>query len=192
MSDMRPRTILDHVFTVARAMQAVCLICVIGMTANFVNEMVMAEQRPIGVLVGTLVVSCIATLYVGITYLLHFDDKIMYFIPAGGDALLLIALSVLTVKVGKPLSYLDCMALSNSNSTGATGSFISSISTNLKKNNYWIWAGANKTTCLEVKAVWGFSIALCVLFSFSAIVAALIGNQIRQANAANKPKDIEG
>jgi hypothetical protein len=47
---------LDHVFTVARAMQAICLICVIGMTANFVSEMVMAEQRPMGQLVGMLVV----------------------------------------------------------------------------------------------------------------------------------------
>jgi hypothetical protein len=47
---------LDHVFTVARAMQAICLICVIGMTANFVSEMVMAEQRPMGELVGMLVV----------------------------------------------------------------------------------------------------------------------------------------
>jgi hypothetical protein len=122
--------------------------------------------------------------------MLHYDDKIMYFIPAGGDTLLLIALSVLTVKVGKPLSYLDCMALSNSQSTGATGSFISSVSANFKKNNYWIWAGASKTTCLEVKAVWGFGIALCVLFSFSAIVSALIGNQLRQQKVA--PKDIEG
>ncbi|EHK96902.1 hypothetical protein M7I_7374 [Glarea lozoyensis 74030] len=182
----RERTMLDLVFTVSRAMQAICLICVIGMTANFVNEMVLAEQHPVGELVGTLVVACIAMLYVLITYLLHHDDKIMYFIPAGGDAALLIALSVLSVKVGKPLSYLDCMALSSSDATGATGSFISSISANFKKNNYWIWAGANKTTCLEVKAVWGFSIAF-------AIVAALIGNQIRQNNAAaNKAKDIEG
>jgi hypothetical protein len=47
---------LDLVFTVSRAMQAICLICVIGMTANFVNEMVLAEQRPVGELVGTLVV----------------------------------------------------------------------------------------------------------------------------------------
>jgi hypothetical protein len=55
-TENRQRTMLDHVFTVARAMQALCLICVIGMTANFVSEMVMAEQRPMGELVGMLVV----------------------------------------------------------------------------------------------------------------------------------------
>jgi membrane glycosyltransferase len=116
-----------------------------------------------------------------------------FLISAIGDSTLLIALTVVTVLVGKPLSYLDCLALSNSDSTGATGSFITSVSANLKKNNYWVWAGANKTSCLEVKAVWGFSVALCVLFAFSIIVAMLIWNQERQKKAAGeKIKDIEG
>jgi hypothetical protein len=41
-------------FTVTRAMQAVCLISIIGMTANFIAEMVASNQSPPHVLIGTL------------------------------------------------------------------------------------------------------------------------------------------
>jgi hypothetical protein len=41
-------------FTVVRGMQAVCLISIIGMTANFISEMVSADNTPPSVLIGTL------------------------------------------------------------------------------------------------------------------------------------------
>ena len=41
-------------FTVVRGMQAVCLISIIGMTANFISEMVSADNVPPSVLIGTL------------------------------------------------------------------------------------------------------------------------------------------
>jgi hypothetical protein len=45
---------LGATFTVVRAMQAISLISIIGMTANFVAEMVSANQSPPHVLIGTL------------------------------------------------------------------------------------------------------------------------------------------
>jgi hypothetical protein len=45
-------------FTVARGMQAVCLISIIGMTANFIAELVASDQSPPQVLIGTLSVVC--------------------------------------------------------------------------------------------------------------------------------------
>jgi hypothetical protein len=47
---------LGVTFTAMRAMQFVSLIAIIGMTANFVSEMVGANQTPFSVLIGTLVV----------------------------------------------------------------------------------------------------------------------------------------
>ena len=51
---------LGATFTVVRAMQAISLITIIGMTSNFISEMVAADQAPPKVLIGTLsVVSCL-------------------------------------------------------------------------------------------------------------------------------------
>lgn len=58
----------------------------------------------------------------------------------------------------------------------------------MSKVNYWVWAGASKTTCYEMKSIWGLSIALCVLFAVSAVVGACLWRRI-QVFAA--PKDIE-
>ncbi len=41
-------------YTVSRALQMVCLITIIGICSNFINEMVKADQRPADVLIGTV------------------------------------------------------------------------------------------------------------------------------------------
>lgn len=59
---------LGMTFTVVRAMQAISLIAIIGMTSNFIQEMVAANQVPHQVLVGTLSVVCtLWLLYISIT-----------------------------------------------------------------------------------------------------------------------------
>lgn len=47
---------LGMTFTVMRAMQGVALIAIIGLTSNFISEMVSANYVPPSALVGTLVV----------------------------------------------------------------------------------------------------------------------------------------
>lgn len=114
-----------------------------------------------------------------------------FLVAVGLDSVLLIAVIVVAVTTGKPLSYLNCAVLSNK--SGSTSSFISSMGTNMKKVNYWIWAGANKTTCYEMKAIWGLSIALCVLFATSSICSACMWKrQKAMADEAAPAKDIEG
>lgn len=49
---------LGAAFTATRGMQAVSLICMIGMTANFISEIVGSDQKPPSVLIGTLSVVC--------------------------------------------------------------------------------------------------------------------------------------
>jgi hypothetical protein len=60
------------------------------------------------------------------------------------------------------------------------------------KVNYFIWAGASKSTCFEMKAIWGLSIALCVLFAFSSICGACMWRRQKMEAAGPAPKDIEG
>lgn len=173
---------LGATFTVVRGMQAVSLIAIIGMTANFISEMVGANSTPPNVLVGTLSVTCIAVLYCAITYILYYDSQLPFLISTGLDTLLLIAVIVVAITIGKPLSYLNCAALSKDG--GNTNAFVSSVAQNMGKVDYYIWAGADSTTCYETKAIWGLSIALCILFAFSCIVSACLWK--RQNVAAHK------
>jgi hypothetical protein len=196
-------------FTVVRAMEAISLVAIIGMTANFIQEMVASNQVPHTVLIGTLSVvspshfptlprrtntyhqTCISVLYTLITYILYFDSQLPFLIALSGDCVLLIAVMVTAITVGKPLSYLNCAALSNTSSNSHfTGSFISSMGENMQKSNYYKWVGASKATCFEMKAIWGLSIALCVLFSVSAIVSGCMWK--RQRGEKIVIKDVEG
>lgn len=45
---------LGATFKAVRVLQAVCLIAVIGMTANFISQMVSSDVSPPDVLIGTL------------------------------------------------------------------------------------------------------------------------------------------
>ena len=45
---------LAATFKIVRVLQAVCLIAIIGMTANFIAEMITENTTPPNVLIGTL------------------------------------------------------------------------------------------------------------------------------------------
>lgn len=45
---------LGSTYKITRALQVACLVAIIGMTANFVSEMVSADTTPPPILVGTL------------------------------------------------------------------------------------------------------------------------------------------
>lgn len=108
--------------------------------------------------------TCIAVLYCAITFILYIDNILPFLITTAMDGMLLIALIVVSVVVGKPLSYLNCQVIGTSSVAESAYQF----STELKgsynhpgtKIEYSNWIGATKSTCLEMKAVWGLSIAL--------------------------------
>lgn len=107
---------------------------------------------------------CIAVLYCAITVILYFDGILPFLISTGIDALFLIALVVVSVVVGKPLSYLDCTVVGEvSNAASSAIDFTSALGNSLNKSgvvNYTQWIGTSKATCLEMKSIWGLSIAL--------------------------------
>jgi hypothetical protein len=51
--------VLGATFKVTRGLQAVSMLAVIGITANFISQMVSAGTRPPPVLVGTLSIVCV-------------------------------------------------------------------------------------------------------------------------------------
>ncbi|TGO12136.1 hypothetical protein BTUL_0094g00510 [Botrytis tulipae] len=154
-------------FTITRALQAICLICILSMSANFIAEINSVDTAPPSVIIATLSIVVIVVVFLLIGYLLYLELQLSFLLATAFDAAALIALIVVSVKVGTPLSYLECPALPN---VGVTSAFVESTVGNFSKANYYFWVGASKTACYEMKAIWGFSMALCVLFFFSGII----------------------
>ncbi|KAL8680087.1 MAG: hypothetical protein Q9186_003671 [Xanthomendoza sp. 1 TL-2023] len=173
-----PNGALGSTFKIVRILQALSLIAIIGMTAYFISQMVSHNNAPSDVLVGTLSVTCIAVLYCTITYILFIDNMLPFLITTGMDGMLLIALVVVGVVVGRPLSYLNCQVIGSSSVSESTYQLGLELKKSFNKEGtevkYSNWIGASKVTCYEMKAIWGLSIALCVLFAFSAICSVCL------------------
>ena len=174
---------LGATFHLARIFQICSLIAIIGMTAKFISSIVNNDATPPNIIIGTISVvsykpiclvqcgiltrrkTCIAVIYCIITGILFFDDILPFLPCAIVDLLLLIALIVVTVILGKPLSYLKCSSLSSLGFKDATiyafSSRLSNVVASISgKIDFASWIGASKTICLETKAIWGLSIAL--------------------------------
>jgi len=181
--------VLGATFKATRALQMASMIAIIGVTSNFISEMVSAGAKPPSLLIAILSIVCIAVLYCAITLILYFDNILPFLISTGIDALFLIALVVVSVVVGKPLSYLNCQVLDEiSNTSSSAYDFTSALGNSLNKSgiiNYSQWIGTSKATCLEMKSIWGLSIALCILFTFSAVSTICLWKRTKPA-LANK------
>lgn len=182
---------LGATFILSRYAQAASMIAIIGMTSNFIAEMIQASMVPSEVLVGTLSVVCIAALYCAITVILFLDGLLPYLVNAIIDSLFLIALVVVSVVVGKPLSYLQCTIIGDLNSSASSAmSFASALSNSLTNEggniNYANWIGTNKSTCLQMKSIWGLSVALCILFFLSAVSTICLWKRAKSGAAPEK------
>ncbi|KAF5534930.1 membrane-associating domain-containing protein [Fusarium phyllophilum] len=181
---------LGHTWTAMRAMEFISLITIIGLTANFIGEMVNADYAAPSALIGTLVVACISTLYIAISYILYWDGMLPLLLSTGADIVLLVACIVVACTVGKPVSYLSCPKFP---SDGNTANFINSLFHNVyhSRGNTFAWVDPDKASCYQIKSIWGLSIALCVLFAFSAITSGCLWKRTKGASRP-APKDIEG
>lgn len=254
-------------FLGSRALQFVCLIIAMSMTARFISIMIDNELQPPSPMVAILSIICFAILYIGITVVLYWDLQLPLLFTAGCDFLFFIALMTATIVIGKPLSYMSCKAMRSASSTDGTQRLVQSLATaavpsptfqalsqtannayvtptpiqaatrttisyvtqtvsnavvaatlapggktqvygtdgqlysvetvsrfvkrhseedNLKTITYTEWARSQgMSTCLMLKAVWGFGIALTVLFVFSAVTLVFVWK--RERDSMRKP-----
>ena len=103
-------------------------------------------------------------LYCVLTFILFLDNILPFLINTAIDGCLLLAVIVVAVTVGKPLSYLNCQAIGSADDLGSAYDFTMSLGSSLDQNggqiDYNSWIGTTKPTCLEMKSIWGLSIAL--------------------------------
>jgi hypothetical protein len=111
---------------------------------------------------------------------------------SGVDSLLLIAFIVVAVTVGKPLSFMNCAiipAASKEVDAASAYAFTASIAQNLNKwGNLGMFAAQTKANCYETKAIWGLSIALCLLFTTSCVLLPTLFYKNKKATA---PKSVD-
>ncbi|KAF2018012.1 hypothetical protein BU24DRAFT_421038 [Aaosphaeria arxii CBS 175.79] len=159
---------LSKLFCLTRVLQVVAMIVIIGITSNFVDLIVSTGVEPPKEFVGTLSVTCIATLYICVSIAFFWSGaNLGLFVMSAVDSLLLIAFIVVAVTVGKPLSYLNCYVIGNANKAAEAQSayaFTVSVAQNLNHSGSNLdlrhWAGTTKANCFQAKTIWGLSIAL--------------------------------
>ncbi|RYP03966.1 hypothetical protein DL765_010357 [Monosporascus sp. GIB2] len=214
---------LGVTFTAMRLMQFASLIAVVGLVANFIEEITGSQLAVPKVLVGTITVASVALLYVMVSYILYYDSLLPLLIAVASDFAMLIAFIVVAATSGKNLNLLECSALApppdrsgqsqtvtftsvsvppassengnyygnNGNGNSGLYSYANRRAAVLKPTvDYFSFVAQDQPHCYEIKAVWGLSIALCVLFGFSSIVCAGLWRRVKGPAAA--PKDIEG
>ncbi|KAL3479066.1 hypothetical protein BJX99DRAFT_90263 [Aspergillus californicus] len=178
---------LGATFLITRIIQGCSLIAIIGLTANFIAEIVRYDAKPPGIFIGTITITSIATIYTIITSILYIDDILPFHVSGIIDFLLLIAVIVVAVLLGRPLSYLECSEIGDN--LGDDGSSAYTFATHLSSYlgslsgsvDYRSWVGTSQGVCVEAKSVWGLSIAMCIMFFFSAICCAVMWRQKRLA-----------
>jgi hypothetical protein len=159
---------LGLTFQAVRLMEIICLITIIGLTANFVSEIISTNLTPAPELIGTLSVVCIGVIYCVVTMVLYIDNILPFLINTGAELLVLTAVVVVSVVIGRPLSYLNCQAIGDSSEASSASSaydFTTAMGSQLNPGpggvvEYGSWIGATKANCLEMKSIWGLSIAL--------------------------------
>jgi len=156
---------ISATFLVCRGLQLMFLIIMIGLTSNFVNGMVMANHNPSREIVGALVITSLATLYTLVSISFYWASaNIGMFVMAAFDFLIFIAFTVVSVSIGKPIAPLNCYYPFQS----FGGDVLQNIQDNINKSGSMLslqaWSGMTKSNCFETKAIWGFCIALTILY----------------------------
>ncbi|KAI4726567.1 hypothetical protein E4T49_05604 [Aureobasidium sp. EXF-10728] len=187
---------LSETFLCIRGLSLVAMVGIVGLTANFVAAINSVGIEPPKEIVGTLSITCIATLYTLISIPFYMAQaNLGLFIMTAIDGLLLLAFIVVSVTLGKPLSLLNCFAIANADAkVDAAGAayWLQSLVQNVKQGGsigLYVWAGSTRVNCLETKAIWGLCIALCILFSCSCILLPTLWFKSKRAGLL--PKKIE-
>lgn len=173
---------LSKMFLLVRILQALAMIIVIGICANFVQMIVVTGVAPPRIhrhpqrrtppspqtFLPTNPQTCIATLYIMLSVGYFYSHaRLGLLVMAAVDSLLLIAFIVCAVTLGKPMAYLNCYVIGSASyavDSASAYAFVAATTQNLNHAGSDLdmshWAGATKSNCFQAKTVWGLSVAL--------------------------------
>ncbi|KAF2168586.1 hypothetical protein M409DRAFT_65499 [Zasmidium cellare ATCC 36951] len=184
---------LAKTFLLVRGLSLIAMIAIVGVTANFVSQIVSSNIEPPKEIVGTLVITCLATLYTLLTIpFFYANARLSLLLMTATDTLLLLAFLTLSIILGRPLSYLNCPAIASQTAASnahSAAAFTQSLAQNLNESGARLglgrWAGSTRTNCYESKAVWGLGIALAVLYFCSVVVLPTLWVKARRVGGGS-------
>ncbi|KAF2859009.1 hypothetical protein K470DRAFT_259289 [Piedraia hortae CBS 480.64] len=187
---------LAKTFVVTRGLSLIAIICIVGLTANFVSQIVGSNVDPPHEIVGTLVITCMAGLYCFISVPYFYSNaNVGLLVMTGLDLCLWLSFVVISLVLGKPISFLQCQTLPNISAAAnaqLSSAYTLSLASNLGKSGSTLglqnWAGSTRVNCYETKALWGLCIALAILYTCSSIILPTLWYKARRA--AGGPKSV--
>ncbi|KAK4554172.1 hypothetical protein LTR86_008699 [Recurvomyces mirabilis] len=180
---------LAKTFMLTRGLALFAMVCIVGLTANFVSEIVSTNTDPPREVIATLTITCLAALYCLISIpFFYARANLGLFIMAGLDALLCLAFAIVSIVLGRPLSFLNCAVIANADAAAnaqSASAFTQSLASNLGKSGSILglgnWAGSTKVNCYETKALWGLCISCCILFTCSSLILPTLWLKAKRA-----------
>jgi hypothetical protein len=111
------------------------------------------------------------------------------------DFLLLLAFVIVSVVVGKPLSFLNCVLIERKDDDArAAVAFTRALAQNLGRAGSTLglgdWAGSTRVNCYETKAIWGFAISLAILFTCSCAILPTLWVKAKKAGGGGGGKEV--
>jgi hypothetical protein len=106
------------------------------------------------------------------------------------DALLLLAFTIVSVLLGRPISHLNCRAIrSASAASSAESAWAFAMALASGRDGSAVmgltgWAGSGRAECFQTKAVWGLGVACCVLFATTSVVLPVMWWKARRGVSA--------
>ncbi|KAM0695026.1 hypothetical protein Q7P36_005382 [Cladosporium allicinum] len=165
---------LAKTFLISRGLSIIAMISIVGMTAHFVSQLVDSNIDPPREIVGTLTVQ--PSTPSSPLPLFYSSASTTLLILTALDALLLLAFTIVSVLLGRPISHLNCRAIrSASAASSAESAWAFAMALASGRDGSAVmgltgWAGSGRAECFQTKAVWGLGVACCVLFATTSVV----------------------
>lgn len=170
-SGFRNHGYYGHTFVGSRLLSGIALVAIIGLVANFTTTINKASLTPPLQLTGALIVSGAALLWVLLSFTAYDDTHIPYLATAIVDTVFLIPFVVVVIILGGQLSKTDCSTLPAESGTQQLKPADTAGNGTL---SFITFVASDQMTCYKLQGTWGLTIALCILFTLSALAAAFM------------------
>lgn len=163
-----------HTFVFSRLLSGIALLAIIGLVASFTSIINKASLAPPPQLTGALIVSAAALLWVLLSFTAYDDTHIPYLATAIVDTVFLIPYVVVVIILGGQLSKTECSTLPTDSGNGTTLQLNPADNAGNGTLSYITFVASDQMTCYKLQGTWGLTIALCILFTFSALAATFM------------------
>ncbi|KAI3394596.1 hypothetical protein diail_2519 [Diaporthe ilicicola] len=165
-----------HTFVGSRLLSGIALLAILGLVASFTSTINKASLAPPTQLTGALIVSAAALLWVLLSFTAYDDTHIPYLATAIVDTAFLIPFVVVVIILGGQLSKTECSTLpaQSGNESTSTLQLNPADTSGNGSLSFNAFVASGQMTCYKLQGTWGLTIALCILFTLSALAAAFL------------------